>query len=138
MPAQAASPRIASTKVINTGSPVDTLLSDFPDLIRPSGVQRDVRHNTLHHIRTIAGPPVTCRPRRMAPDRLQIAKAQFDAMVRDGAARPSESPCSSALHLVPKKDNGWRPCGDYKSLNSRTAHPRLCISNLWLSRLNKD
>jgi hypothetical protein len=49
-PAQAASPWIASIKVINTGTPVDAILSEFPDLIRPSGVQRDVRHNTVHHI----------------------------------------------------------------------------------------
>jgi hypothetical protein len=32
-----------------------------------------VRHNTVHHIRNIPGPPVTCRPRRLAPDRLAIA-----------------------------------------------------------------
>jgi hypothetical protein len=33
-----------------------------------------------------------------------IAKAEFDVMVRDGTARPSESPWSSALHIVPKKE----------------------------------
>jgi hypothetical protein len=43
-----------------------------------------------------------------ARDRLKIAKNEFDAMVRDGTARPSESSWSSALHIVPKKDNGWQ------------------------------
>jgi cleavage and polyadenylation specificity factor subunit 1 len=79
----------------------------------------EARHNTVHHIRTTPSPPVTCRPRRLAPDRLKIAKAEFDAMVRDGTVRPSESSWSSALHMVPK-DNGWRPCGDYRALNPRT------------------
>jgi hypothetical protein len=27
------------------------------------GVQREVRHNTVHNIRTTPGPPVTRRPR---------------------------------------------------------------------------
>jgi hypothetical protein len=58
-PAQAASPRIPSIKVINTGTSVDALLFEFPDLIHPTGVQRDVRHNTVHHIRTPPCPPVT-------------------------------------------------------------------------------
>jgi hypothetical protein len=54
---------------------------------------------------TTPGPPVACRPRRLAPDRLTIAKAEFD-MLRDGTARRSECSWSSALHIVPKKDNG--------------------------------
>jgi hypothetical protein len=76
-PAQAASLQTPNVKVISGGSSVDTLLSEFPNLIRPKGFQRGVRHNTVHHIRTTPGPPVTCRPRRLAPDRLAIAKAEF-------------------------------------------------------------
>jgi hypothetical protein len=61
------------------------------------GLRRDfMRHNTIHHIWTTPGPPVTCWPRRLAPNGFKIAKAEFDAMVRDGTARPSESkiwPC---------------------------------------------
>jgi hypothetical protein len=89
--------------------PIDSIIAEFPDLTRPAGVQREVRHNTVHHIRTTPGPPVTLRPRRLAPDRLAIAKAEFDAMLQDGTARRSESCWSSALHIVPKKDNGGVP-----------------------------
>jgi hypothetical protein len=42
---------IPSVKVISTGTPIDTLLSEFPELTCPTGVQREVRHNTVHRAR---------------------------------------------------------------------------------------
>ena len=29
----------------------------------------------------------------------------------------SDSPWASPLHMVPKPDSSWRPCGDYFCLN---------------------
>jgi hypothetical protein len=122
-PAQAASTRTPSIKFISTGTAVDSILKEFPDLTRPTGVQREVSHNTVHHIRTAPGQLVTCRPRRLAPDRFAVAKAEFEAMVRDGTARRSESSWSSALHLVPKKDNGT-------ALNARTIPDRYPVPHI--------
>jgi hypothetical protein len=41
-------------------------------------------------------------------------------MERDDVRQRSTSPWASPLHVVPKKDGTWRPCGDFWRLNSVT------------------
>jgi hypothetical protein len=130
VPAQATSALIPSVKTIIGDTPMDSLLAEFPDLTHPTGIQREVRHSTVHHIQTTPGPSVTCQQRQLALDRLTIAKAEFKAMLRDGTAYRSESAWSSALHIVPKKDNGWHPCGDYRALNSHTIPNRYPVRHI--------
>ena len=89
-----------------------------------------MRHNTVQHIKTIPVRLVSCRPRHLVPDRLAITKAEFDVMLREGTARRSDGPWSSALHLVPQEGQQGRPCGDQRALNARTIPDRYPVRHI--------
>ena len=108
-------------------NPYLTLLSEFPGVTQPCAADRPVKRNVYHHIKT-TGPPVSSRTRRLALERLQIARQEFDHVLELGIIRPSSSSWSSPLHMVPKRTFGdWRPCG---GLNKVTVPDRYPIPHL--------
>ncbi len=65
------------------------LLNEFPDIIDISTFKHSTRkHNVKHHIVTNC-PPLFPKFRRLSPDKLKIAKDEFDEMLRLGICRPS-------------------------------------------------
>ncbi|GFX79092.1 transposon Tf2-11 polyprotein [Trichonephila clavipes] len=95
------------------------ILSEYPDLSNPSLISKSASHGTVYHIIT-TGPPVTARPRRLHPKLYDAVKVEFEFLLAQGIIRPSKSPWSSPLHVVPKSDSTVRPVGDYRQLNSVT------------------
>ena len=78
------------------------LLREFLEITDEALVSRTSCHGVECFINS-TGPPVRTPPRRLPPDKLEVAKRYFEVMCAAGNCR-SDSSWSSGLHMVPKKD----------------------------------
>ncbi|GFS64195.1 transposon Ty3-G Gag-Pol polyprotein [Trichonephila clavipes] len=75
---------------VNRASKYFNLLNSYPDLTKPNLVNRVVIHGVKHHILT-TGQPVYSKARQLAPDKLKLAKQEFQFMLDNDIIRPSKS-----------------------------------------------
>ncbi|KAF2893958.1 hypothetical protein ILUMI_12216 [Ignelater luminosus] len=75
------------------------ILRRYPDVIRPTLLPKESNYWVVHHI-PLRDPPVHCKPRQLAPDKLKAARQEFQKMLNSGIIRPSSSPWASPLHLI--------------------------------------
>lgn len=73
-----------------------------------------------HCINTGSNPPMKHTPRRVAPIRRKEMEKAVQELFDQGLIEKSDSPWSSAVVLVTKKDGSTRFCVDYRALNDVT------------------
>lgn len=105
------------------------ILREFPAITKPHFTSGEVKHDIKHYIPT-TGPPFHAKVRRLSPEKLACAKKVFKEMEELGIIRRSNSPWAAPLHMVPKSNQCWRPCGDYRGVNKQTIEDRYPIPNI--------
>ena len=75
---------------------------------------------TKHHIGTGDSQPIHQLPRRVSPARRQEVRQLLTEMLKNDIIQPSNSPWSSPIVLVRKRDGSTRFCIDYRKVNSVT------------------
>ena len=73
-----------------------------------------------HDINTGDRSHIQCAPRRMSPRKMKKEEDCVTDMLTGGQIEASDSPWSSPVVLVTKKDGGTRFCVDYRQLNDAT------------------
>jgi len=73
-----------------------------------------------HYIKTGGASPIKHAPRRIAPARREEMQRAVEELEAQGVVERSDSPWSSAVVLVTKKDGSRRFCVDYRALNDLT------------------
>ncbi|KAI5756150.1 hypothetical protein M8J77_022526 [Diaphorina citri] len=111
------------------------LLESYSDIFHIEGNDLSVTSEIKHVIRTKDEIPVYTKTYRYPEVHRKEVSEQIQKMLKQGIIRPSFSPWSSPIWIVPKKKDAsgtqkWRLVIDYRKLNEKTIGDKYPIPNI--------
>ncbi|XP_053383689.1 uncharacterized protein LOC128549929 [Mercenaria mercenaria] len=97
-----------------------TLLSNYQDVFAKDSGDLGCTNMVKHKINTRDSYPIRQPARRQPYGKRETEKEEVEKMLEKGVIEPSNSPWSSPVVLVSKKDDSTRFCIDYRKLNEVT------------------
>ena len=97
-----------------------SLLCEYSDIFSRHDLDLGKTNMVKHDIQLLDKTPFKQNYRRIPPHMYDDVRKHLKEMLELGAIRRSQSPWSSAIVLVQKKDGGLRFCIDLRELNNRT------------------
>lgn len=114
---------------------ISNLAKQYADIFYVEGQNLTFTNHVKHHIRTSDEIPVYTKSYRYPEIHKQEVRKQISKMLDQNIIRPSHSPWSSPLWVVPKKldasgERKWRIVIDYRKLNQKTIGDRYPLPNI--------
>lgn len=108
---------------------------EYRDIMFCEGIPLTFTNQVKHSIRTTDNIPIYTKSYRYPPIHKQEVEKQMKSMMEQGIIRPSNSPWSSPLWIVPKKLDAsgrkkWRIVIDYRKLNEKTIDDKYPLPNI--------
>ncbi|GFX82117.1 uncharacterized protein TNCV_398471 [Trichonephila clavipes] len=89
----------------------------FQNVFEPGGEATNILE---HHINTGNSPPISVSPYSMSPVKKEILRKEIEDFLKKDIIEECESPYGTPVVLIPKPNNQFRLCIDYRKLNEVT------------------
>lgn len=99
---------------------MESLLLEYQISFSASSTDKGLTDLVEHKINTGHAPPIKQPPRKIPLAKMQEVENEINDMLEKGIIETSNSPWSSPIVLVRKKDGSIRFCIDYRKLNDLT------------------
>lgn len=109
---------------------LNTVVNEYFESIKdiPLGCTKEIEHKIV-----TTSPPIRTKYYRVSPYMQKLIDEELNHMLELGVVEKSNSSWSSPILMIPKKDNTYRFCVDFRKLNrvsERSAYPLPFISSI--------